>query len=514
MSSAQLAPMDLGEGLRLARTPAPAAIVIFGASGDLTHRKLMPALYSLAVQQLLPPETAIVGVARSELDDDAFRARMRDGVETFGAEPLDEEIWDGFARRLSYLPASFDSAGGYERLRAILKRLDAERGTRGNRLFYLATAPEFFPVIAEGLGAADLAGEGTESEPFARLIVEKPFGQDLASARALNARLGRHFRERQVYRIDHYLGKETVQNLLVLRFANAIFEPVWNRRYVDNVQITVAEDIGVGTRAGYYERSGALRDIVQNHMLQLLSLLAMEPPARFESRDVRDEKVKVLNAIEPFTAASAASEAVRGQYGPGWVAGEWVPGYRDEPNVDPASKTETFVAMRLHVDNWRWAGTPFYLRTGKRLPRRATEIAITFKPAPHLPFASTDIESVEPNVLALRIQPDEGTSLRFQAKVPGTRLDLRNVSMDFAYGASFLRGSPDAYERLLLDALLGDSTLFARWDEVERAWEILQGLIEHWEAAPARFPNYDAGSWGPAAADDLLAAEGREWRQL
>ncbi|MDX6553907.1 MAG: glucose-6-phosphate 1-dehydrogenase [Miltoncostaeaceae bacterium] len=513
-SAAQLAPADLGEGLRLARTPAPAAIVIFGASGDLTHRKLMPALYSLAVQQLLPPETAIVGLARSELDDDAFRARMRDGVQRFGTEPLDEEVWEGFARRLSYLSASFDSPGGYERLRATLKRLDAERGTRGNRLFYLATAPEFFPVIAEGLGAADLAGEGPEPERFARLIVEKPFGHDLASARELNARLGRHFRERQVYRIDHYLGKETVQNLLVLRFANAIFEPVWNRRYVDNVQITVAEDIGVGTRAGYYERSGALRDIVQNHMLQLLSLLAMEPPARFESRDVRDEKVKVLRAIEPFTAASAAAEAVRGQYGAGWVAGEWVPGYRDEPGVDPASKTETFVAMRLHVDNWRWAGTPFYLRTGKRLPRRATEIAITFKPAPHLPFASTDIQSVEPNVLALRIQPDEGTSLRFQAKVPGTRLDLRNVGMDFAYGASFLRHSPDAYERLLLDALLGDSTLFARWDEVERAWEILQGLIEHWEAAPASFPDHDAGTWGPEPADGLLAADGREWRRL
>jgi glucose-6-phosphate 1-dehydrogenase len=513
VTTAGLASAEIDLGVRLGRTPAPAAIVIFGASGDLTHRKLMPALYHLATQQLLPPETTIVGVARTDFDDDAFRERMRDGIERQRGEPVDPELWEGFARRLSYLSTSFDDREGYARLAASLAELDAERGTRGNRLFYLATAPEFFPLIAESLGAAGLAEEGDGSDPFARLIVEKPFGENLESARALNERLKQVFRERQVYRIDHYLGKETVQNLLVMRFGNTIFEPIWNRRYVDHVQITVAEDIGVGTRGGYYERSGALRDIVQNHLLQLLTLVAMEPPARFESREVRDEKVKVLGAIAPFTPETAATDAVRGQYGPGWVAGERVPGYRQEGGVDPASSTETYVAMRIDIDNWRWAGTPFYLRTGKRLPSRSTEIAVTFKPPPHLPFATTAVESVEPNVLALRIQPDEGASLRFVAKVPGPRIDLRVVSMDFAYGGSFLRGSPDAYERLLLDCLLGDSTLFARWDEVERAWEIVQGLIDGWSESPLG-PTYAAGSWGPQEADALMAQGGREWRRL
>jgi len=500
--------------VRLARTPAPAAIVIFGATGDLTQRKLMPGLYSLATQQLLPPETAIVGVARSRLSDEDFRGRMHDGVAAHGRVSLDDDIWEGFARRLSYVAAPFDDPAGFGRLRAHLERLDADLGTRGNRLFYLATAPEFFPVIAEHLGGAGLAGESDDGERFARLVIEKPFGQDLESARRLNNRLNSVFRERQVYRIDHYLGKETVQNLLVLRFGNAIFEPVWNRRYVDHVQITVAEDLGVGSRGGYYDQSGALRDIVQNHMLQVLSIVAMEPPARFESREVRDEKVKVLRAIPPLDAQTARRGAVRGQYGPGWIAGERVPGYREETGVSPESNTDTFVAMRLTIDNWRWSGTPFYLRTGKRLPRRSTEVAIQFKPAPHLPFASTAVESVEPNVLTLRIQPDEGASLRFLAKVPGPTIDLRPVSMDFAYGSSFLRASPEAYERLLLDALLGDSTLFARWDEVERAWEVIQGLIDTWTEEPGPFPNYDAGSWGPEEADRLIEADGRRWRHL
>jgi glucose-6-phosphate 1-dehydrogenase len=397
----------------------------------------------------------------------------------------------------------------------VIAAKDRDRGTRGNRLFYLATAPDFFPVIAESLGRVGLNDEGDGSDRFARLVVEKPFGQDLVSARELNARLGAVFRERQVYRIDHYLGKETVQNLLVLRFGNAIFEPIWNRRYVDHVQITVAEDLGVGTRGGYYDASGALRDIVQNHLFQVLSIIAMEPPARFGSRDVRDEKVKVLRAIPPFDdPADVRRATVRGQYGAGWIGGERVPGYREEVGVDPQSNTETFVAMRVMVDNWRWSGTPFYLRTGKRLPRRATEVAIQFKPAPHLPFATTAVETVRPNLLVLRIQPDEGASLRFLAKVPGPQLDMRAVSMDFAYGSSFLRESPEAYERLLLDALLGDSTLFTRWDEVERAWEIIDGVLHEWDAGPAGFPNYEAGSWGPAAADELLAREGHEWRRL
>jgi len=502
------------QDVRLVRTPSPAAIVIFGATGDLTRRKLVPALYSLATQQLLAPETAIVGVARSDLPDDEFRSRMRTAVEEHGRVPIDEDIWDGFARRLSYVPAPFDKVDGYERLRAHLEALDAELGTRGNRLFYLATAPEFFPVIAEHLGGAGLADEPDDAERFARLVVEKPFGMDLASAHELNARLNVVFRERQVYRIDHYLGKETVQNLLVLRFGNAIFEPVWNRRYIDHVQITVAEDLGVGTRGGYYDQSGALRDIVQNHMMQVLSIVAMEPPARFESREVRDEKVKVLRAIPAFDAESVRRDAVQAQYGPGWIAGQQVPGYRQEEGVDPESTTDTYVAMRVEVDNWRWAGTPFYLRTGKRLPRRATEVAIHFKPAPHLPFASTAVETLEPNLLLLRIQPDEGASLRFLAKVPGPQIDLRVVSMDFAYGSAFLRSSPEAYERLLLDALLGDSTLFTRWDEVERAWEILDPLIQHWETDPADLYEYPAGSWGPEAGDRLLERDGREWRRL
>ena len=499
---------------RLMRTPSPAVIVIFGATGDLTQRKLVPGLYGLAVEQLLAPETTIIGVARSTITDDEFRERMRAGVEAHGRIPLDEQVWESFARRLRYIALSAGDQDAYTGLRELIRTIDETRGTEGNRLFYLAMAPEFFPVIAENLGRAGLAEEGEGGEPFARLVIEKPFGSDLASARELNARVGSVFRERQVYRIDHYLGKETVQNLLVLRFGNAIFEPIWNRRYVDHVQITVAEDLGVGSRGGYYDRSGALRDIVQNHMLQVLSIIAMEPPARFESRDVRDEKVKVLRAIPAFDAASVAEHAVRGQYGPGWIAGERVRGYREEEGVDPTSNAATFVAMKVLVENWRWSGTPFYLRTGKRLPRRATEVAIQFKPAPHLPFTATAVESVQPNLLTLRIQPDEGASLRFLAKVPGPQIDLRVVSMDFAYGSAFLRSSPEAYERLLLDALLGDSTLFARWDEVERAWEVLDGLIDAWEAEPGSFPDYEAGSWGPAAADAMMARDGREWRRL
>ena len=488
--------------------------MIFGASGDLAQRKLVPALFNLALQQLLPPETTVVGAARTEMSSDQFRAAMRRAVDRFGrGAPVDADVWEGFAGRLHYLPLSFDDRPAYVRLAELLEELDRERGTRGNRLFYLATAPSFFSVIARQLGLAGQAAEDEAAGRFSRVIVEKPFGSDLASARQLNAELGAVFQERQVYRIDHYLGKETVQNIFVFRFGNAIFEPIWNRRYVDHVQITVAEDIGVERRGGYYDQSGALRDIVQNHLMQLLSLVAMEPPARFQSREVHDEKAKVLRAIPPFDAGAARTCAVRGQYGPGWVAGEAVPGYREEEGVPPGSGTETYVAMRLLVDNWRWADTPFYLRTGKRLPRRATEIAITFKPAPHLPFAAAQVASVEPNVLVLRIQPEEGASLRFTAKVPGPQIDLRPVSMDFEYGTSFLQGSPDAYERLLLDCLLGDSTLFARWDEVERAWEIFDPLVAAWAAEPAEFPNYDAGTWGPGEADALMARDGRAWRR-
>ncbi len=498
---------------RLTRTPPPAAIVIFGASGDLTKRKLGPALFNLAHQRLLPPETAIVGFARTEMTDDEFRASIRAGIDAHSrVEVTDESVWEGFASRLRYVSAGFDDAAEFNRLATLLRELDTTMGTAGNRLYYLATAPEFFPVIAQNLGGAGLADE--RDGRFARIVVEKPFGADLASARTLNDELGRTFRERQVYRIDHYLGKETVQNLLVFRFGNAIFEPIWNRRYVDHVQITVSEDIGVERRGGYYDQNGALRDIVQNHLMQVLAIVAMEPPARFDSREVRDEKVKVLRAIRSFDRDTDDQWAVRGQYTSGWVGGERVPAYRQEHGVDPASSTETYVAMRLEIDNWRWAGTPFYLRTGKRLPRRATEVAIQFKPAPHLPFASTAVQELDPNLLAMRIQPDEGASLTFVAKVPGPQIDLRPVNMDFAYGTSFLRSSPDAYERLLLDCLLGDATLFIRWDEVERAWEIMDPLVARWADGDEQLGLYEAGTWGPAETDARLAAEGRAWRRL
>jgi glucose-6-phosphate 1-dehydrogenase len=498
---------------RLTRTPPPAAVVIFGASGDLTKRKLGPALFNLAHQRLLPPETAIIGFARTEMTDDEFRANIRAGIDAHSrVEVTDESVWNGFATRLRYVAGSFDDAAAFTKLATLLAELDTTMGTAGNRLYYLATAPEFFPMIAENLGRAGLSEE--HAGKFARIIVEKPFGADLASARKLNDQLGQTFRERQVYRIDHYLGKETVQNLLVFRFGNAIFEPIWNRRYVDHVQITVSEDIGVERRGGYYDQNGALRDIMQNHLMQVLALVAMEPPARFDAREVRDEKVKVLRAIPAFDEDSATQWALRGQYTAGWVGGERAPAYRQEYGVDAASTTETYVSMRVEIDNWRWAGTPFYLRTGKRLPRRATEVAIQFKPAPHLPFASTAVEELDANLLKLRIQPDEGASLTFVAKVPGPQIDLRPVNMDFAYGTSFLRSSPDAYERLLLDCLLGDATLFIRWDEVERAWEIMDPLVERWKRDDEGLALYDAGSWGPAEADARLEREGRTWRRL
>lgn len=498
---------------RLTRTPPPAVIVIFGASGDLTKRKLGPALFNLAHQRLLPPETAIVGFARTEMTDEEFRANIRAGIDAHSrVEVTDESEWQGFAARLRYMAGSFDDSQAFASLATLLDELDTTLGTAGNRLYYLATAPEFFPLIATNLGRAGLATE--HDDRFARIVVEKPFGADLASARALNDQLGQTFHERQVYRIDHYLGKETVQNLLVFRFGNAIFEPIWNRRYVDHVQITVAEEIGVERRGGYYDQNGALRDIVQNHLLQVLAVVAMEPPARFNANDVRDEKVKLLRAIPSFDVDSDAQWALRGQYSAGWVGGERAPGYRQEQGVDAASSTETYVAMRVEIDNWRWAGTPFYLRTGKRLPRRATEVAIQFKPAPHLPFAATAVDEVDPNLLALRIQPDEGASLTFVAKTPGPQIDLRPVNMDFAYGTSFLRSSPDAYERLLLDCLLGDATLFIRWDEVERAWEIMDPLVQRWKHDATDLALYEAGSWGPDAGDELVAREGRAWRRL
>jgi glucose-6-phosphate 1-dehydrogenase len=500
----------LREGLALARTPDPNVMVIFGASGDLTARKLIPALYNLALNRYLPAGFSVVGCANSPWSDEEFRQHMRAAVEKNSrTQPIDDAVWESFAEGLHYVPMAFEDKGAYDRLGAQLERLDRERGTAGNRVFYMATLSQFFAVIGDNLGAAGLV---KKPQGWERVVVEKPFGRDLASAQALNRELHTVFAEPQIYRIDHYLGKETVQNVMVFRFANGIFEPIWNRRYVDHVQITVAEDIGIERRGKYYDKAGAMRDIVQNHLLQLLSIVAMEGPANFQAETVRDEKVKVLRSIRPM---DSETDLVRGQYGPGWVAGEMVKDYRQEENVDPNSSTETYVALKLAIDNWRWADTPFYLRTGKRLPKRASEIAIQFKRAPHLPFAKTVVEGLSANVLVMRIQPHEGASLKIAAKVPGPTMRMRTVNMDFFYGSSFLVESPDAYERLVLDCMLGDPTLFAREDEVENAWALVDRVEAYWQQqqSPPAFPNYAAGTWGPEAADAMIERDGRRWRR-
>src|ERR1700694_1626944 len=430
----------LRDGLILPRTPDPAVMVIFGASGDLTARKLMPALYNLALNRYLPSGFSVIGVADTHYSEAEFRNAMGEAVRKYSrTQPVDHSVWQSFAEGLTYQSMMFDDAAAYGRLGAMLEQLDRERGTNGNRVFYFATLPQFFPVIVDQLGSSGIAKAG---EGWKRVIVEKPFGHDLQSARALNQAIHAVFAESQVYRIDHYLGKETAQNVRVFRFANGIFEPIWNRRYVDHIQITVAEDIGIERRGKYYEHAGALRDIFQNHLLQLLSIALMEAPPNFDADSVRDEKVKVLKSIHPI---DVAKDVVRGQYGPGWVGGQEVPGYRQEMNVSPTSNTETFVAVRLKIDNWRWADTPFYLRTGKRLPSRASEIAIQFKNPPHLPFVKTAVEELTPHWLVMRIQPHEGASLKIAAKIPGPVMRLRTVNMDFFYGSSFMVESPDAY---------------------------------------------------------------------
>jgi len=514
----------LREGLRLERTPPPCVLVIFGASGDLTKRKLVPAVYALYSGGLLPPGFTVVGAARTETSDEAFREHMRQGVAEFGRVPLDPEVWKGFAEGLRYAHVDFDHPNGLEHLKQVLNEVDHERGTAGNRVFYLSIPPSGIGSVVRRLGAEGMSKVPDTPGGFVRLIVEKPFGRDLASARQLSADLHESFAEDQIYRIDHYLGKETVQNLLVFRFANGIFEPLWNRQYIDHVQITVAESIGVEGRGAYYEESGALRDIVQNHIMQLVALVGMEAPANFEAETVRDEKVKLLRAVRPILEEDVLTQTVRGQYGPGWIEGVPVRGYREEPNVPPGSLRETFVAIKLDIDNWRWAGTPFYLRTGKRLPKRATEIAIQFREVPHSPFrghvttaADQRYGSIDPNLLTLRIQPDEGITLRFSAKVPGQALKIRSVSMDFLYGSAFLTDVPEAYERLLLDCMLGDPTLFARVDEVDEAWRFCTAILDGWrERPPAKdsLPNYEAGTWGPPEAREMMAREGRAWRRL
>jgi glucose-6-phosphate 1-dehydrogenase len=502
----------LRAGMRLEPAAEPCIVVIFGATGDLTKRKLLPALYRLAQQQLIPPEFAIVGTARQPLGDDDYRALMREAVSAFGDDdPVDETSWNSFADCVFYVPGEFKDPETYARLKSRLEEIDEQRKTQRNRIFYLATAPEFFGPVAAQLGLAGMARP--EDPAWVRIIVEKPFGRDLESARELNTNLASVFREEQIFRIDHYLGKETVQNLLVFRFANCIFEPLWNRKYIDHVEITNAEAIGVEGRGAYYERVGALRDMMQNHVFQIASLIAMEAPLSLDSNDIRDEKVRAMQAVRPIPENRVDEFAVRGQYGAGQILGETVMGYREEPGVNPNSSTETFAALELQFDNKRWADVPFYLRTGKRLPKRVTEIAIQFKQPPHQLFTDCDAP-LQPNVLVIRIQPNEGITLRFGAKLPGQAMRIRWVNMDFRYGSSFGVKPPEAYERLLLDCMLGDSTLYARRDMVERCWEIVMPVLEAWKEPATDFPDYEAGSWGPQAAFELIGRDGRRWRRL
>ncbi len=502
-ASAEQERNPLLEGLPTRRRPGPCVIVIFGASGDLTERKLIPALYSLAFRHLLPEHFAIVGSARTESSDESFRDAMRAAVERYARDEFRLEVWNELAEGMRYVQLDAAEEGAGERLAEALAEVDEARGTAGNRLYYFAVPPgAFAPLI-------NLVGQAPDTGGWKRLIVEKPFGRDLESARELTALIGERFAENEIFRIDHYLGKETVQNLLALRFSNGIFEPIWNRQMIDHVQITVAESIGIEGRASFYEQAGAIRDIFQNHLLQLLAITAMEPPSDFTADSVRNEKVKVLRSLH----TPGPKSVVRGQYGRGFVEGVEVPGYREEEGVAPDSTTETFVAAKLYVDNWRWADTPFYVRMGKRLPRRETTIAIQFKRAPHPPFEEAAVEGLRPNVLLIHVQPDEGLSLAIGAKMPGQGMTIRTVHMDFLYGSAFRYGLPEAYERLILDAMLGDATLFTRSDEIEEQWALVDAIIAAWQRDRVGFPNYAAGTWGPPSADELLHRDGRSWRR-
>lgn len=497
------------------KQPDPCAMVVFGASGDLTKRKLIPALYHLATARKLPAGFCVVGVSNTTWSNEEFRSRMREAVDSSDeVDDIQESVWSSFAEGLFYLPGNSADLALYSQLSALLTKLDEERSAGGNRLFYLATPPRIFIEIIEGLGNAGLARADRGTDTWKRVIIEKPFGSDLNSASELNRVVTRVFDEDDTYRIDHYLGKETVQNLMVFRFANAIFEPLWNRRYIDHVQITAAEDEGVGHRGRYYEESGAIRDMFQNHLLQMLSLVAMEPPVAFDAKAVRDEKMKVLSAIRPYSEEEALQNAVRGQYGPGAVGSDIARAYRDEPNVEPQSNTDTFAAVKILIDNWRWTDVPFYIRSGKCLPKKITEIAIQFKQVPHLMFSRTPLDEFEPNVLAIRIQPNEGISLKFGAKQPGRGVHIRQVNMNFLYEVAFGVEPTTAYETLLLDALKGDPTLFTRIDAVEQSWKIAMPILTAWRShPPTDFPNYQAGTWGPADADRLIAHDGRAWRR-
>jgi glucose-6-phosphate 1-dehydrogenase len=490
----------------------PCVMIIFGAAGDLTKRKLIPALYNLKHSSLLPDNFAVIGIARAEMDDEEFRNRLRDEMHEFATDEVEPEEWNWLEERLYYFSGDFNDDETYQRLKDLLNKIDKERDAQGNCLFYLAAAPNYFASVVQKLGAVGLTRE--ENDRWRRVVVEKPFGRDLDSARKLNQDIKQVLNEDQIYRIDHYLGKETVQNIMVFRFGNGIFEPIWNRRYIDHIQITAAEKVGVEQRGGYYESAGALRDMVPNHLLQLVTLTAMEPPISFDPDAVRDEQTKILHAIQHTSPEEAARRAVRGQYDAGRIDDEKVPAYRSEPNVASDSKVETFVALKLMIDNWRWADVPFYLRTGKRLAARDTEITIQFKKAPFVLFRKTPVERLTTNRLVLHIQPDEGISLRFGAKVPGPTMSIGAVDMDFDYEDYFGDTPTTGYERLLHDCMVGDATLFQRADQVEAGWSVVAPIQQAWSSEPPRsFPNYAAGSWGPKEADDLLARDGREWER-
>jgi glucose-6-phosphate 1-dehydrogenase len=496
------------EGLERLPVP-PTTLTIFGATGDLAHRKLLPAIYNLAHEGALPERFNLIGAARREQTDDEFREVMRESIKSYSRRPPDPQLLEELLARLRYVPVPFDNGEAYGRLRKTIEELDDDAGQPLNRCHYLSTAPEYFSVICAHLKEAGLH---RHPEADVRAIIEKPFGTDLESARALQEVVSSVFRERQVFRIDHYLGKETVQNLLAFRFANLMFEPVWNRNFIDHVQITAAEDLGIGSRAGYYDQSGALRDLVQNHMLQLLTLLCMEPPSSFDADKVRDEKVKVLDSITPPTPEQVAERTVRARYDRGVAAGEEVPGYLEEEGVPEDSKTETYAALRLEVHNWRWEGVPFFLRTGKRLARKVTEIAVQLKPVPHLAFKSKGSVGVQANLLVLAVQPNEGVALSLGAKIPGSLMRIRPVNMEFLYGSAFMSQSPEAYERLILDAMRGDATLFTRNDEVDGQWSIIDPILKTWQEGESPLATYPAGSPGPPEADELIAP--RKWRRL
>jgi glucose-6-phosphate 1-dehydrogenase len=493
---------------RLPRIAGPCGMVLFGVTGDLSRKKVMPAIYDLANRGLLPPGFSLVGFARRDWADQDFAQIVHDSVREHARTEFREEVWQQLAEGFRFVPGDFADDAAFDRLRRTIEELDEVRGTGGNHVFYLSIPPRFFGDVVGQLKEHGLVDHRDGS--WRRVVVEKPFGHDLESARELSAILNEVFPSGSVFRIDHYLGKETVQNILAMRFANAMFEPIWNANYVDHVQITMAEDVGIGGRAGYYDGVGAARDVIQNHLLQLMALVAMEEPTSFDAENLRIEKLKVLSSVTLPRRLDLAT--ARGQYAEGWAGGVKVPGFLEEEGISSSSTTETFAAIKLNVDNRRWAGVPFYLRTGKRLGRRVTEVAVVFKQAPHLPFAKAATEDLTRNALVIRVQPDEGVTLRFGSKVPGTAMEIRDVTMDFAYGGSFTEASPEAYERLILDVLLGDPPLFPRHEEVEQSWKILDPILDYW-AAKGRPEAYESGTWGPASADQMLARDGRTWRR-